>query len=59
MENWARLMTADRELSQAFDLLDRAREITLRTPAAIVTREGLVAAARDAVTRVNGLLKHD
>lgn len=57
MENWTRLIAAGRELSQAFDLLDRANEITYITAAAIVTKDGLVSTAREAVTRANALLK--
>ncbi|RAU21016.1 hypothetical protein CU669_15645 [Paramagnetospirillum kuznetsovii] len=57
MDNWTRLIDAGRELSQAFDLLDRANEITYITTAAIMTKQGLASAAREAVIRANSLLK--
>lgn len=56
MENWSRLMDAGRELSMAFDLLDRAAEITTISTAAVMTKEGLLGAARQAVARTNSLL---
>jgi hypothetical protein len=56
MDNWTRLIDAGRELAQAFDLLDRAAEVTTLTAAAIVTKEGLLGAAREAVARTNTLL---
>ncbi|WP_148207308.1 hypothetical protein [Paramagnetospirillum magneticum] len=56
MENWSRLMDAGRELSMAFDLLDRAAEITTISTAAVLTKEGLLGAARQAVARTNSLL---
>lgn len=56
MENWSRLMDAGRELSQAFELLDRASEITTISTAAVITKEGLLGAARQAVARTNSLL---
>lgn len=59
MDNWTRLIDAGRELSQAFDLLDRADEISYITAAAVITKEGLVFAAREAVTRANSLLKRN
>lgn len=59
MDNWTRLIDAGRELSQAFDLLDRADEISYITAAAVITKEGLVLAAREAVTRANSLLKRN
>lgn len=59
MENWTRLIDAGRELAQAFDLLDRAAEITIISTAAVVSKQGLLDAARQAVTRANALLgKH-
>ena len=56
MENWTRLIEAGRELAQAFDLLDRAAEITTISTAAVITKEGLLDAAREAVARTNTLL---
>ena len=56
MTDWNKLLEAGRELSQAFDLLDRANEVTWLTAAALVTKAGLLDAARDAVTRTNRLL---
>lgn len=56
MTDWTRLIDAGRELSQAFDLLDRANEITWITSAALVTKTGLLEAARAAVARTNRLL---
>jgi hypothetical protein len=56
MENWSRLMDAGRELAMAFDLLDRAAEITTISTAAVITKEGLLGAAREAVARTNRLL---
>jgi len=56
MDNWTRLIEAGRELAQAFDLLDRAAEITTISTAAVVTKEGLLGAAREAVARTNTLL---
>jgi len=56
MENWTRLIDAGRELAQAFDLLDRAAEITTISTAAIITKQGLLDAARQAVARTDTLL---
>lgn len=56
MENWTRLIDAGRELALAFDLLDRAAEITTISTAAVITKEGLLGAAREAVARTNTLL---
>lgn len=56
MENLTRLIDAGRELAQAFDLLDRAAEITTISTAAVVSKRGLLDAARQAVTRTNALL---
>lgn len=56
MDNWGRLIEAGGQLSQAFDLLDRANEITIITTAAIITKQGLLSAARQAVARSNALL---
>ncbi len=56
MTDWNKLLEAGRELSQAFDLLDRADEVTLLTAAAVITKAGLLDAARGAVARTNWLL---
>jgi len=56
MTDWNKLLEAGRELSQAFDLLDRANEITMLTAAALITKSGLLEAARGAVARTNRLL---
>lgn len=56
MTDWNKLLDAGRELAQAFDLLDRANEITLLTTAAMITKAGLLDAARGAVGRTNRLL---
>jgi len=58
MTDWKILAEADKHLAQAFDLLDRAAETTCVTSAAIVTRIGLIDAARVAVGRANHLLWH-
>jgi hypothetical protein len=57
MNNWSNLIEAGKELSQAFALLDRFNEITYMTTAAIITKEGLLAAAREAVARANSIMK--
>lgn len=56
MTDWNRLQDAGRELSLAFTLLDRASDITLLTTAAVITKTGLLDAARGAVARTNELL---
>lgn len=56
MDNWTRLIEAGNELARAFDLLDRSAEITALTTAAVITKEGLLGAAREAVSRTNTLL---
>lgn|GEM_PF-1738423 len=56
MDNWSRLIDAGRELAHAFSLLDRAQETACPSVAAVITKEGLLTAARDAVTRANTLL---
>ena len=56
MTDWNKRLEASQELSQAFDLLDRAHEITLLTAASLITKVGLLDAARGAVARTNRLL---
>lgn len=56
MDNLTRLIDAGRDIAQAFDLLDRAAEITTFAAAAIVTKQGLLDAARQAVSRANALM---
>ena len=56
MTDWNKLLETSRELSQAFNLLDRANEITLLTTAALITKAGLLDAARDTVARANRML---
>lgn len=53
MDNLTRLIESGRDIALAFDLLDRAAEITTFAAAAIVTKQGLLDAARQAVTRAN------
>ena len=57
MTDWNKLLEAGRELAQAFDLLDRADEIAMLTTAALITKAGLLDAARGAVARTNLLLR--
>ena len=58
MADWVVLAQAGKELAQAFDYLDRAGETPTVTSASIVTKQGLIAAARGAVGRANRLLEH-
>jgi len=58
MTDWNILAQAGKELAHAFDLLDRAGETTTTPTAAIITKMGLIGAARDAVGRVDRLLGH-
>lgn len=56
MEHWSRMIDAGRELARAFDLLDRAGEVTAFSAAAVLAKQELLDAARLAVGRANGLL---
>lgn len=56
MENWTRLIDAGHELARAFELLDRAGEVTTISAAAVLTKQGLLDSARQAVGRANALL---
>ncbi|MBI5166087.1 MAG: hypothetical protein HY985_19575 [Magnetospirillum sp.] len=57
MTDWNTLAEAGKELAQAFHYLDRASETATITAAAIITKTGLVDAARVAVGRANRLLE--
>jgi len=56
MTDWNKLIEAGRELAMAFDYLDRAHEVSCLTAAAIITKTGLLDAAREAVARTNRLI---
>lgn len=56
MDNLTRLIESGRDIAQALELLDRAAEITTFAAAAIVTKQGLLDAARQAVSRANALM---
>ncbi|MBI3447135.1 MAG: hypothetical protein HY055_17650 [Magnetospirillum sp.] len=53
MTHWTTLINAGSDLTRAFALLDQASEIGSLTAAAIITRMGLMDAARQAVARAN------
>ncbi len=57
MTEWETLAAASKELASAFALLDRAQELTCLTTATIITKTGLLEAARVAVARTNWLLE--
>jgi len=56
MENWNRLVEAGREIALTFDLLDRMDTVSGISSATIITAEGLLLAAREAVARANVLM---
>ena len=58
MTDWNILAQAGKELTRAFDLLDRAADTPCTPTAAIITKMGLVDAAEGAVGRDNRLLGH-
>ena len=53
MTDWTALMAAGAALAQAYVLLDRANETGTHCQAAIITKSGLLDAARQAVIRAN------
>ena len=56
MIDWTALAAAGKELARAFDLLDHAGRTDCRFTAAVVTRMGLIEAAREAVQQSNKML---
>lgn len=59
MDNWKRLIKAGHEVARAFDLLERMDAIPAVSSAAIITAEGLLSAAREAVARANVLMERN
>lgn len=59
MDEWTTLIEAGKQLSRAYTLLDRSAEIACLTGAAIITKQGLHAAAHQAVDQATTLLLRD